>query len=337
MLSAPANQAVMEPGSIESSEPDHILSAPARPRGLLALHLELSKARLSALVVLTTVAGFIMGSVPGAFDWFRLALTAAGTALAAAGANALNQLIETRRDALMQRTRGRPLPAGLMRPAHALVFAMLSAYGGVALLGLFVNLFSAALALATILIYVLVYTPLKIRTTLNTLVGAVCGAIPPVIGWVAAAGRVEPGGWVLAALLFMWQIPHFFALAWMYRADYARGGFAMLPVLDAGGRLTGQVALVTSLGLVPLALSATLFGLAGPIYAAGALALGIWLVVAGARHYAARSDASARRLFVTSVIYLPLLLCLMVADRRPPAGGLTLLVAPGAAAQVDTP
>jgi protoheme IX farnesyltransferase len=306
-------------------------------RGLLALHLELSKARLSALVVLTAVAGYVMGSVPGSFDWIRLGLTAAGTALAAAGANALNQLVETRRDALMRRTRLRPLPAGMLRPAHALVFAMLAAYGGVAVLGLFVNLLSSALALATILLYVLVYTPLKTRTTLNTLVGAVCGAIPPVIGWVAAAGRVDAGGWVLAALLFLWQIPHFFALAWMYRADYERGGFAMLPVVDRGGRLTGQVALVTSLGLVPVALSATLFGLAGPFYAAGALALGLWLAAAGARLWATRSDASARRLFLTSVIYLPALLCLMIADRRPSVAGLPFPAVSGAAAQAGPP
>ena len=279
-------------------------------------------------MVLTTVAGFIMGAPPEALDWRRLLLTAFGTALAAAGANALNQLAEMRRDALMVRTRGRPLPSGALRPAHALLFAMLSAYAGLALLGLAVNLASAALALATILVYMLVYTPLKTRTTLNTLVGAVCGAIPPAIGWVAAAGRLEPGAWLLAALLFVWQIPHFFALAWMYRADYARGGFAMLPVLDRSGRLTGQVAVITALALVPASLSATLLGLAGWVYAAGSIVLGTWLAGAGARLYATRSDASARRLFLTSIAYLPLLLCLMVADRRPPLPG----VAPPAAA-----
>ncbi len=288
----------------------------AEKRSLIGLYLDLSKARLSAMVVLTSATGFVMATGPAGIDWLRMLLTIAGTALAAGGANALNQFMEMRLDALMKRTRQRPLPSGGMSPAHGLVFAMAMTYGGLAILGLAVNLLASGLALATVLIYVLVYTPLKTRSTLNTLVGAVCGAIPPMIGWVAASGHLDPGAWILAGLLFVWQIPHFFALAWMYREDYARGGFVMLPVLDTNGRLTGQVVVLTSLGLVPLGLAATLWGLAGVVYAVGSVVLGVWLVIAGMKLYATRTEASARGLFLASIIYLPLLLGLMILDRN---------------------
>jgi len=293
----------------------------AGKRHLIGLYLELSKARLSALVLLTTAVGFVMATptvMPGSssIDWLRLLLTIAGTALAAGGANALNQLLEMRRDGLMHRTRRRPLPSGAMSPTHALLFALAASYSGLGILGLTVSLEAAGLALATILIYVLLYTPLKTRSTLNTLVGAVCGAIPPMIGWVAASGNLDRGAWILGGLLFVWQIPHFFALAWMYRDDYARGGYKMLPGLDPTGRLTGQVAVITSLGLLPLGLAVTLRGLAGPIFAVGSVALGAWFVYVASRLYARPSDASARRLFLTSIAYLPLLLCLMVLDRN---------------------
>ena len=288
-----------------------------KKRNLVTLYLELSKARLSALVVLTTAVGFIMGApaLP-ASAWARLLLTIAGTSLAAGGANALNQLLERRRDAMMRRTRGRPLPSGAMSPLHGLVFALAAVYAGLAILGGAVSLGAMGLALATILIYILLYTPLKTRSTLNTLVGAVCGAIPPMIGWVAASGSLDRGAWILGGLLFVWQIPHFFALAWMYRRDYARGGFKMLPVMDPSGRLTGQVVVLMSLGLLPLGLAATLFGLAGWVYAVGSIALGTWLLVVGLRLYATRSDESARRLFLASIAYLPLLLGLMMLDRN---------------------
>ncbi len=291
--------------------------AEKKKRSLVDLYLELSKARLSALVVLTTAVGFIMGAPAlTAGAWGRLLLTIAGTALAAGGANALNQLLERRRDAMMRRTRGRPLPSGAMSPLHGLVFALAAVYAGLAILGGAVSLGAMGLALATILIYILLYTPLKTRSTLNTLVGAVCGAIPPMIGWVAASGSLDRGAWILGGLLFVWQIPHSFALAWMYRRDYARGGFKMLPVMDPSGRLTGQVVVLMSLGLLPLGLAATLFGLAGWVYAVGSIALGTWLLVVGLRLYATRSDESARRLFIASIVYLPLLLGLMMLDRN---------------------
>jgi protoheme IX farnesyltransferase len=309
-------------------------AVPAGPlHRLIGLYMQLAKARLSALVLLTTAVGFVMGS-PGAagIDWFRLVATVAGTALAAGAANALNQMTEVRRDGLMRRTRGRPLPSRAIGIGHALVFAVLAGYAGLAILALAVNLAAAGLALATICIYVGLYTPLKTRSTLNTLVGAVCGAIPPMIGWVAAAGRLEPGAWILGALLFVWQIPHFFALAWLYREDYARGGFAMLPVVDRTGRLTGQVVVLTSLSLVPLALAATLAGLTGWVYSAGSMVLGLWILGFGARLYTQRTEASARRLFLASIVYLPILLCLMVADRGPVAGS---TVGPQAVASHD--
>ncbi|MHC4100747.1 MAG: heme o synthase [Planctomycetota bacterium] len=290
-------------------------------RGLVGLYLQLAKARLSALVLLTTAVGFVMGSPRAAgIDWVTLLLTVVGTGLAAGAANALNQVIEARRDRLMRRTRARPLPSRAIGPGHAVLFAVLSAGAGLALLALTVNLTAAGLALATICIYIGLYTPLKTRSTLNTVVGAVCGAIPPMIGWAAATGSLEPGAWILGTLLFVWQIPHFFALAWLYRDDYARGGFAMLPVVDRTGRLTGQVVVLTSLSLVPLALAATLAGLSGGVYAAGSVLLGLWILNFGARLYAQRTEASARRLFLASIVYLPLLLCLMVADRGPLEG-----------------
>jgi protoheme IX farnesyltransferase len=293
----------------------------AEGRGLIAVYLELAKARLSALVLLTTAVGFVMGSpVAAGIDWIRLLLTVAGTALAAGAANALNQVFESPRDGRMKRTRGRPLPSGAIGVPHALLFSCATAGAGLAILALAANLTAAGLALVTICVYVCLYTPLKTRSTLNTLVGAVCGAIPPMIGWVAATGGLEAGAWILGALLFVWQIPHSFALAWMYREDYARGGFAMLPVVDRAGWLTGQVVVLTSLSLVPLALAATLAGLTGWVYAAGSVVLGLWILSFGARLYTQRTGASARRLFRASIVYLPVLLCLMVADRGPIVG-----------------
>jgi protoheme IX farnesyltransferase len=277
---------------------------------------QLSKARLSALVVLTAAAAFVVATPPGtAMSWAAFLWTITGTALAAAAANAFNELIEMHRDALMTRTQGRPLVAATLTPAQALRFGLLAGALGVGTLAVMVNPGAALLALATILIYVGVYTPLKPRTTLNTLVGAVVGALPPLIGWVAAAGRLEPAAWVLSALLFLWQIPHFLSLAWLYRDDYARGGFAMLPVFDRDGALTGRVVLLTCLALVPLSLAATAWGLAGRTYAAGAIVLGAVLVVLGAAFLRRRTTATARRVFLASILYLPILLCLMVLDR----------------------
>lgn len=277
---------------------------------------QLSKARLSSLVVLTTAAGFVLATPAGAgIDWSSLVWTIAGTSLVAAAANALNELLEIKRDALMVRTRSRPLVAAALSPAQALRFGLLAGALGVAILAALVNAGAALLALATLLIYIGLYTPLKPRSTLNTLVGAIVGAIPPLIGWMAAAGRLDSQAWVLAALLFLWQIPHFLSLAWLYRDDYARGGFAMLPVFDRDGGLTGRVVLLTCLALLPLSLAAVLFGLSGRTYAAGAVILGAALSVLGAAFLRRPTAATARRVFLASILYLPILLCLMVLDR----------------------
>ncbi|HUK12916.1 MAG TPA: heme o synthase [Thermoanaerobaculaceae bacterium] len=295
-----------------------------------AAYAELTKLRLTALVVTTAAVGFALAS--GArWDVGKGLATLAGTALAAAGAMALNQRIESARDARMERTRLRPLPTGAIGARTATAFGVAAAGSGLALLALAANLLTAALGLAVVLLYTLVYTPLKARTPFCTLFGAVCGALPPMMGWSAAAGRLGFGAWVLGGLLFLWQIPHFLALAWLYREDYRRGGFRMLPILDPEGVLTGSVVVVYSLALVPVGIVAALGGLTGWAFAAGALVLGAGLVVLALRLAAERSDRPARRLFLATLAYLPLLLGLMVADRVPPGapGAATAVVAAG--------
>jgi protoheme IX farnesyltransferase len=287
---------------------------PTRARSTLGIWSELTKVRLNALVLGTTAVGFALASVEP-IDWALLGWTCAGTALAAASASLFNQLFERRRDALMHRTRGRPLPARQIGPATVFVAAVLTGYAGAALLGLKVGLLPAALAAVNILLYALLYTPLKPRTTFNTLVGAVCGAIPPMIGWSAVTGGLEPGAWLLGGILFVWQIPHFLALAWMYREDYARGGHAMLPVRDHGGEITAQAVVLTTIPLVPLGLSGTLLGLAGLWSALVALLLGLWFLWLAIGFYRKRDHASARKLFLGSITYLPLMLAVMTVDR----------------------
>jgi protoheme IX farnesyltransferase len=293
------------------------IDAPGRHEAapnLLSIYLELGKARLSALVVFTTMVGYVLAS-PGAIDWVGLGLTTLGTALCAWAANALNQWMEWSRDARMQRTRSRPLPQNQISLQHAFAAAITSAVLGTTVLWLTVNALSAVLAVATILIYVLAYTPLKVRSTLNTLVGAVVGAIPPMIGWAGATGRLDAGAWILGAVLLVWQIPHFLSLAWMYREDYQRGGFRMLPAVDPDGRLTGQVIVAWSLALVPVTVGLTLAGATGWWYAAGSAVLGGWLVWRSLGLRKRLNRATARRVFLASVIYLPLLLGLMMLDR----------------------
>lgn len=287
---------------------------PPRARNLLGVWSELTKVRLNALVLATTAVGFALAEV-GAIDWPRLGWTCAGTALAAASASLFNQLFERRRDALMHRTRGRPLPAKQIGPATVFVAAVVTGYSGAALLGLKVGLLPAALAAINILLYAVLYTPLKPRTTFNTLIGAVCGAIPPVIGWTAVTGALEPAAWLLGGILFVWQIPHFLALAWMYREDYARGGHAMLPVRDQSGEITAHAIIITTLPLLPLGLSATLLGLSGVWSAAVSLLLGLWFVWLAYGFYRERDQRAARRLFLGSITYLPLVLAVMTLDR----------------------
>ncbi|NWG00311.1 MAG: protoheme IX farnesyltransferase [Thermoanaerobaculaceae bacterium] len=290
--------------------------------------LVLFKARLVALVVVTTAVGFLLATPSPVLASLPLLLpTLAGTALAAAGSMALNQAMEWRRDARMQRTLTRPVPTGILSPGQAALLGTGVTATGLALLAARVNGLTAALGLVVVAVYLLVYTPLKVRTPACTLAGAICGALPPMMGWTAATHSLPIGAWVLGGILFLWQIPHFLALAWLHRHDYQRGGFRMLPAVDPSGAITGRVAAVYSLALVGLNLAAFLMGLAGALFAAGAALLGFWLTRQAVRLAVSRSEANARRLFLATLAYLPLLLALMVADRGPAIPGFPVHVA----------
>jgi heme o synthase len=283
-------------------------------------YLILFKARLCGMVLITTAVGFLVAP-SSEIAWGRLFAVLVGTGLAAFGANALNQWLERDLDLRMHRTRRRPLPAGRLSSRQALTAGVGVSVAGPLVLWVGAGWLPAAIALGTILLYVLVYTPLKRRSTLNTAVGAVSGALPPVIGWAGAGQGLGLGAGLLFALLFLWQMPHFFALAWMYREDYARGGFRMLPVVDPRGRLTFPVAAVFALLLLPLGLIVTVAGLAGIWFAIGSLVLGAWWSVLSLRLARSGSDRDARRVFLASLAYLPLVLGLMVIDRGPASGG----------------
>ncbi len=288
---------------------------PVRRRGVVSLHLELAKARLSSLVVATTAVGFLVVA-PSPVDFALLAWTLVGTALSAAGANGLNQWVERERDARMRRTASRPLPSHALTPRHALAAALAWSFLGVLVLAVFVNGLTAMLSAAVIALYVLVYTPLKVRTHLNTQVGAICGAIPPMMGWTAATGALEPGAFILGAVLFVWQIPHFLALAWLYREDYERGGYHMLPSSDGTGHLTSGMVLLYSLALVPVTLMAAAGGLAGTGYATVAVILGLAMSALSVALVHDRSDRHAKRVFLASLVYLPLVLGALVISAR---------------------
>jgi protoheme IX farnesyltransferase len=279
-----------------------------------AVYFELAKARLSMLVLITTGVGYLLGC-GDRIDWPLLGWLMLGTALCAACANAFNQLMEIERDSRMPRTHHRPLPSGRIGAMHTAVMATLAGGAGATMLAAKINAMTAGLALLTILLYLLLYTPLKTRTTHNTLVGAVVGAIPPMMGWTAARGRVEAGAWALAATLFVWQIPHFLALAWMYRRDYALGGYRMLPIIDPSGVVTCRAVLMWSVALLPVTLAVSFVGLSGWLYAASAVALGLWMIKLGVDLHRRRDELHARKLFIASVIYLPLLMAMMVLDR----------------------
>ncbi len=293
------------------------MSSPAlaASRASAADYLELTKPRITLLVVFTALVGFVMAS-PGPVSGGALAPALLGIALVAGGASALNMLLERDTDALMQRTRSRPLPTGRLRPAEALLFGLALSGLGLGTLAWRARGLSAAVALVTWASYLFLYTPLKRRTSLSTLVGAVPGALPPVIGWAAARGDLEPGAYVLFAILFLWQVPHTLAIAWIYRDDYARGGLPVLPVLDPEGRLTGRQTVIHSLALLLVSLAPAVAGGAGSVYLVGAAALGTGLLAFALRLAVVRSVAAARALFLASVAYLPVLFLLLLVDRR---------------------
>lgn len=283
-------------------------------RGRVAIFCELIKARLTLLVLLTTLVGFYLGSgVP--VDYPLMLSTVFGTALVAAGAAALNQLLEREHDARMKRTEDRPLPSGRITPNAVLLLGALLSVSGLAWLLLAVNALTAFLGAVTLASYVFVYTPLKRLTVLNTVVGAIPGALPPLMGWTAATNTVAAEGWALFAILFFWQLPHFMAIAWLYREDYARAGYRMLSGVDPDGRRTAASAIRNTLALLVISLFPALLQLTGRVYLYGALVLG-FLFLACAVSFARRLTArAARQLFFASIIYLPLLLGLLVADK----------------------
>ena len=282
----------------------------------LVAFLQLGKLRLSALAVVAVVAGLYMGH-PISPPLSLVLPTTVGTLLVAVAANALNMYLERHQDSQMLRTLGRPLPAGRLTPGQALWFGILTAGSGLALLALTTTALVTALCALILFSYVLVYTPLKKVTTLNTLVGAVPGALPPVVGYVASANRLNVPAAVLFLLLFFWQIPHFLAIAWRYREDYARSGMKMLPVSDPDGRTTGVQMLVYTCGLMVVSLLPFRIGMAGDIYLGAVLFLDLWFFVPVVIAAMFRLESAMRLCFLVSIVYLPLVLAMMVLDRTP--------------------
>lgn len=281
-------------------------------RSRLGDYLALAKPRLNGLVVATTGVGYYLGA--GQINPITLAHTLVGTALIAGGASALNQVFERRTDGLMRRTCLRPLPDRRLSPSEAMSFGCASSMLGAAQLAFGANPLAALVAVLTLVIYALVYTPLKRRTPMATLVGAVPGAMPPLIGWAAATGSLPLPAWILFAIVFLWQMPHFLAIAWLYREDYERAGIPLLPVVEPDGKSTARQSILYALALVPVSLMPSVVGLAGSWYLAGALILGTALVAIAYTFVREQSAVQARRLFVASIVYLPLLWCLMVAN-----------------------
>ena len=280
----------------------------------VADYVELAKLRLNALVVATSAAGYYLGAA-GTIDWWHLLIAVGGTAAVAAGAAVLNQVAERDTDALMRRTRLRPLPDGRVSLADARAFGVVLTGLGLSMLAARTNLAATALAAATVIVYLAVYTPLKRRSPLATLVGAVPGALPPLIGWAASNGAVTIAGAALFAIVFLWQIPHFMAIAWLYRDDYGKAGFPMLPVIEPDGRRTGRQAALYAAALLPVSLVPGLIGLTGPAYLVIAASLGLALFALSVAFARARTDAAARTLFLASIVYLPLIWAAMIADK----------------------
>ena len=277
-------------------------------------YLELAKPRVTSLVVATTAFGFYLGS-RGATDPLLLFHTLLGTTLVASGTSAYNMYLERDSDAKMQRTSRRPLPDGRLQPVQALAFATLMSVAGILYLAAAVNLLTSLLAISTLASYIFLYTPMKRWSPLCTLMGAIPGALPPLGGWAAATGGLGAGGWSLFLILFLWQLPHSLAIAWMYRDDYERGGFRLLPVVDPEGGSTVRQIVGNALALIPVSLTPVLLGVAGVWYFYGALLLGVALAATCLRLARTRSRVHARGVLLASVIYLPVLLFLMALNR----------------------
>ncbi|APW60094.1 heme o synthase [Paludisphaera borealis] len=284
--------------------------------GRASAYLSLTKPRIVLMVLITVGVGFLLGA-RGSAHPMTFTLTLLGTGLVAGGASTLNQYLERSRDALMRRTARRALPSGRLASPEAAIFGAALGLIGTLILLVGVNGLAAATALVTLLLYVYVYTPLKPYTTLNTAIGAVPGALPPVIGWTAATGSLSIEAWVLFLIVFLWQFPHFLAIAWIYRDDYARGGMKMLPGVDPRGTMTGRQSTLYALALVPAGLLPSIVGLAGPFYFVGAMILGLAYLESAARFWSCVNDATARRLLRASIVYLPAVLLLLVLNPMP--------------------
>jgi protoheme IX farnesyltransferase len=296
---------------------DHAVAPQITPafdwKQLLRDFYDLSKPGIGFYSLITTAASFWLAS--GSFDATLFLHTMIATALVTCGGGALNQVIEVEADSQMRRTENRPLPSGRVPLVLGLIFGVVSSILGAAYMLVFVNALATMLAIGTLVGYLFIYTPLKKRTHLSTLVGAFPGAIPILIGWVAVRNAIGIEGWVLFAILFLWQIPHFLAIAWMYRRDYERAGFPMLTVVDAEGRTAAFQVLMYVMTLVPLSLLPTLLHLTGLVYFIGALVLGLGFAAAGIRTATTRTNSAAKQLLLASIIYLPVLLLLMVVDK----------------------
>ena len=290
---------------------ERIKATPSRAADFVTL----TKPRLNFLVLLTTAAAYSLGAQPDA-TLVAFVHTLLGTFLVAGGASALNQVWERDTDRLMRRTRMRPLADMRMQPPAGIIFGLLLTAAGAGELGYFLNPLTASVALFTALSYVVFYTPLKTRTSLSTIVGALPGALPAVIGWAAATNTISIEGWVLFGIVFMWQMPHFLAIAWMYRDEYARAGMPLLPVIQPDGRSTGRQAVIYTAALIPLSMMPTGVGLASPWYMVGALTLGTILMVMALEFSFKRTTATAKRLFFGSILYLPILWAFLVFDHR---------------------
>ncbi len=288
--------------------------AAAPVRSWFGVYCDLIKARLTTLVLITTLVGFLFGA-PGSVDYVLMFHALLGTALVASGAAALNQLLEREHDARMRRTASRPLPAGRLQPVTVMLFGGVCSLVGTLYLALLVNPLTSVLGAISLVSYLFIYTPLKRLTWLNTMVGAVPGALPPLMGWAAARGELSPGGWALFAILAFWQMPHFFAIAWIYKDEYAKAGFKMLPAVDPDGSRTAQQSVSHTIGLLLVSLYPFVMQLAGAVYLVTAMLLGgfyLWCAV----QFARRLDIpSAKKLFLASIVYLPLLLIALVANK----------------------
>jgi len=279
-------------------------------------YLELTKPRITWLILMSTGVGFYFGA-SGGWQWWTIVHALLGTGLLASGTAALNQWYERDADRKMRRTEQRPIPSGRLTPRRAFAWGVLLSAAGFAELALAVNMLSAWLGLFTLLSYLLLYTPLKKVTPHATTVGAIPGAMPPLIGYAAASGTLSAEAWVLAGILFLWQFPHFYSIAWLYRDDYARASIRMRPVVEPDGESTARHILATSILLVPVSLLPTLVGMTGAVYAVGAALLGLYFLRSGMRVASERSLSRARGVLLASVVYLPLLYGLMVLDRPP--------------------